>query len=88
MKRFVLFINGNLGLEVLRHVMSRKDTEIAGIIVNASNKRSANYLNSIKSMLLEYDQIVPIMPYENLPSDYSEVKELLYISIYNTFEPD
>ena len=77
MKRLVLFINGNLGLEVLRHVMSHKETEIAGIIVNASNKRSSNYLNLIKSVLLDYDQIVPITPYENLPSDYSKVKELL-----------
>ena len=77
MKRLVLFINGNLGLEVLRHVISHKETEIAGIIVNASNKRSSTYLNLIKSVLLDYDQVVPIKPYENLASDYSEIKELL-----------
>jgi methionyl-tRNA formyltransferase len=77
MKRLVLLINGKLGLEVLRYVISQKETEITGIIVNASNKRSSIYLNLINSVLSDYDQIVPITPYENLPSDYSEVKELL-----------
>jgi methionyl-tRNA formyltransferase len=76
-KRLVLLINGNLGLEVLRYVISHTETEITGIIVNASSKRSSTYLNLIKSVLLEHDQVVPVTPYENLASDYSEIKELL-----------
>lgn len=77
MKKLVLLINGNLGLEVLRYVISHKEIEITGVIVNASNKRSSTYLNLTKSVLLEYDQNVPVIPYENRASDNSEIKELL-----------
>ena len=76
-KRLVLLINGNLGLEVLRYVISHKEAEITGIIVNTSNKRSSTYLNLIKSVLLEHDQVVPVIPYEDMASDYFEIKKLL-----------
>lgn len=82
MKRFVLLINGNLGLEVLRYIITQKETEITGIIINATNKRSSTYLGLVQGVLSEFNLTVPIITFENMANNHLEINELFYNSDY------
>jgi methionyl-tRNA formyltransferase len=82
MKKIVLFINGELGLKVLRFVISQKKTEISGIVLNSIQKRSSFYLDKINIVLREYGKKILILSYENTINSNQYLKEILNISDY------
>ncbi len=51
MKRVVIFINGELGLEILRFLIPRKDTEISAVVINGQNKVNKEYENEVQRIL-------------------------------------
>jgi methionyl-tRNA formyltransferase len=82
MKKIVLFINSELGLKVLRFVISQKKTEISGIVLNSTQKRSTFYLDKINNVLREYGKTIPVLSYENTTDSNLYLKEILHISDY------
>jgi len=47
-----LFINGNLGLEVLEYVSSVENAKIKYIFLNSEFKRSSNYIDQVERLVL------------------------------------
>ena len=82
MKKIVLFINSELGLKVLRFVISQKKTEISGIVLNSTQKRSTFYLDKINNVLREYGKTIPVLSYENTTDSNRYLKEIIHISDY------
>jgi methionyl-tRNA formyltransferase len=82
MKRIVLFINGELGLKVLRFIISQKKIEIVGIVTNSIDKRSPDYLDQINNILQEYDRKIPVSSYENTSDSNLDLKGILSVSDY------
>jgi len=82
MKKLVLLINGNLGIEVLNFITSQKEIELIGVIINSANKRSSGYFSRVTTLLLESNQDVPIISYEDVDDNYIRVVEILNNSDY------
>jgi methionyl-tRNA formyltransferase len=82
MKKIALFINSELGLKVLRFVISQKKTEISGIVLNSTQKRSSSYLDKVNNVLREYGKKIPVLSYENTTNSNLYLKEILHISDY------
>ncbi len=51
MKKLMLFINGQLGINILKHVILDSDTQIAAIIINRKDKRTQDYQSQIAEAL-------------------------------------
>ena len=77
MKRLVLLINGDLGLRVLRYIISRDKIEIRGIILNSAHKRSASYLNEVNSILVEVGKKTPVICFEANADSFLQVVEVI-----------
>lgn len=82
MKKFALLINGNLGLEVLRYIITQNEIEITGIVINSANKRSSTYFNLVKSILLQFNQNIPVISYEDIANNFLKTEEILHNSDY------
>lgn len=48
MKKILVFINGELGLDVTRFLVTQSDVNITGIVVNGRNKRNPSYLQKLR----------------------------------------
>jgi methionyl-tRNA formyltransferase len=65
MKKFILlFINGELGLELTEYVLSDPDSEISGIVLNSEKKRSSDYLTIIEEIRLKHQRNFPVLTFE------------------------
>jgi methionyl-tRNA formyltransferase len=64
-KSILLFINGELGLELFEYVLSDPDSEISGIVLNSENKRPLDYLARIEEIRLEHQRNFPVLTFEN-----------------------
>ena len=47
MTRVILFVNGKLGLNITRYLEAQHEFEIAGVVVNAPQKRATNYISEM-----------------------------------------
>jgi methionyl-tRNA formyltransferase len=47
----VLFINGNLGLKVLNHLVNNQDHKVIAVVLNSEKKRSIGYLDEVNIVL-------------------------------------
>jgi len=47
----ILFLNGNLGLKVLKHLVNNQDHNILAVVLNSEKKRSISYLDEVKAVL-------------------------------------
>ena len=50
MKSCVLFLNGNLGIRVLLHILESKKFDVLAIVLNNPEKRNSLYLHKIKEI--------------------------------------
>lgn len=82
MKKIVLLINGNLGLRVLQYVINRGDMEITGVVINASKKRRATYLDEVNKVLEESNQIISVLSFERLENIDSKIEDIFVNSEY------
>jgi methionyl-tRNA formyltransferase len=64
-KRVYLFINGQLGLDVLKFLVGQRDTEIAAIVMNAPAKSTSNYLDSVQKILSENKEEIDTYQYSD-----------------------
>ena len=77
MKRFVLLLNGELGIRVLKYMITQDQIEIEGVILNSSNKRGSGYPEQIVSVLREFGKNFPVISYEDDFDSKIQVKTLL-----------
>jgi methionyl-tRNA formyltransferase len=82
MKKFVLLLNGELGLRVLKYLLNQDQIEIEGIILNSLKKRKSDYLDQVKSVLKEFEKNIPVVTYEHNFEDNIEMRKLLQKSEY------
>ena len=82
MKSFVLFLNGDLGLKVLRYVITQDGVEINGIVLNSIDKRSAAYFGQVTSLLNEFGENCPIISYTDAAGSCLEIVDLIHGSDY------
>ena len=73
MKRILLFVNGNLGLEIINFLSSQTDISIVGVVVNCPEKRTSNYI----SQLQELAPSLRLFDYGENLWDQSEFQEIL-----------
>lgn len=67
MKKLILFINGNLGLDILKFLIQRDDTSISAIVINSPTKRKPEFKSEITKILSELRAEVQIFQFsENL----------------------
>jgi methionyl-tRNA formyltransferase len=65
MKKFVLlFINGELGLEITQYVLDDPESEISGIVLNSDKKRTPEYLSKIEKIQLTHQKSFPVFTFE------------------------
>jgi methionyl-tRNA formyltransferase len=55
MKNVMLFINGNLGSNLLQYLISDENTTIVAVIINGPNKVNENYPKEIRANLARFD---------------------------------
>lgn len=53
MKKLLLFINGNLGLQLLDFLSEIPDIKVSAIVLNSENKLTSNYHSKIKQLTSE-----------------------------------
>jgi methionyl-tRNA formyltransferase len=61
MKSLMLFINGQLGINVLKHVILDSDTLITAIVINKKHKRALDYQSQIIEVLSPVSERVVIL---------------------------
>jgi methionyl-tRNA formyltransferase len=64
-KRVLLFINGRLGLDLMRYLLNQPETEISGIVLNSDEKRTPDYSNKIREIQAEFETEILVLLYEN-----------------------
>jgi dTDP-4-amino-4,6-dideoxyglucose formyltransferase len=77
MKKIVLLINGNLGLNVLRFVSQQNTVKVTGVVINSLAKRNSAYTQQVDSLMSELKLDVPLISYENEEVNFLGVKSLL-----------
>ncbi len=65
MRKFILlFINGDLGLELTEYVLSDPNSEISGIVLNSEKKRAPDYLARVEGIRLKHQKNFPVLTFE------------------------
>jgi methionyl-tRNA formyltransferase len=82
MKRVVLLINGDLGLNVLKYLIDQTNVEVSGVILNSVYKRDPNYFNLISGLLQDFGKDIPILSYEKSIDIKDQVRDILQDSNY------
>ena len=54
MRKFLLLLNGNLGLRVLRYLSAQSEVEIIGVVMNSSEKRTPSYYSELVQLTSNY----------------------------------
>ena len=76
MKNFTLFINGNLGLQVLQKIIGiDKEVKIIGVVLNSIDKRSLGYLNEVKETL--GNSLTHLIEYKNDLNTHKQIESML-----------
>lgn len=65
MRRVYLFINGQLGLDVLKFLIGQKDTQIMAIVINGPGKVKTDYLDSVQKILSEKKKEIETYQYSD-----------------------
>jgi methionyl-tRNA formyltransferase len=66
MKNLILFINGKLGLDILKFLTQRDDTSILAIVINCPKKTEPEYKSKITKLLSEVETEVQIFQFSEL----------------------
>ena len=69
----LLFVNGKLGLKIVRILASQTEIKVAGVVVNSKEKRTPNYI----SQLLELSPSLRLFEYSKNLWEQSEFQETL-----------
>jgi dTDP-4-amino-4,6-dideoxyglucose formyltransferase len=78
LKNYLLFINGNLGLRILRYILSQGDVTLHGVVLNSIKKRKKSYFNEVKSELRNSKS--QIIEFEENQDTYNAISNLLSIT--------
>ena len=61
----VLFINGNLGIRILKYFTELKDHRVVLIILNSKEKQTLGYMDKVESILVKKQLNIPILIWKN-----------------------
>ena len=75
MKNYSLFINGNLGLKILKYLLSQEDVILHGIVLNSTKKRKKSYVSEVKNELSNSES--QIIEFEDNQDTYNAIAKLL-----------
>jgi methionyl-tRNA formyltransferase len=77
MKKVYLFINGQLGLDILKFLIHQEDTQLMTIVINNADKVKSNYYSLVREILSENEQEIDVFQYSaNLWKDQFSNLEL------------
>lgn len=82
MKKVIVFINGELGIEILSFLIPRKDTEISAVVINGLNKVTKEYENSVHKIIFETGRDIDIFQYSTKLWDNSNFNKHLTGNVY------
>jgi len=77
MKRFVLLLNGELGIRVLKYVLTQDQIQIEGIVLNSLKKRWSGYLDQVENVLMEFGKSITVLTYSDDFDGNVEMRKLL-----------
>lgn len=63
MKKVIVFMNGELGLEILSFLIPRKDTEISAVVINGLSKVTKEYENEVHGIISKMGREIDIFQY-------------------------
>jgi len=72
----VLFINGNLGLKILKLVIEKSDVRLVSVFVNSSEKKSSGFTEEVKDLVMQVNHPIPIVTWENSESATKNLENL------------
>jgi methionyl-tRNA formyltransferase len=78
LKNYLLFINGNLGLKILKYLLSQEDVNLLGVVLNSTKKRKKSYTNEVKSELSNSKS--QIIEFEDNQDTYNIIANLFSIT--------
>jgi len=76
-KSVLLFINGRLGLDLMKYILDQPESEISGIILNSGEKRTPDYLSKIMEIQMALEVDIPVLVFENEIWGNEEFKAVL-----------
>ena len=65
MRKVYLFINGQLGLDILQFLIQERDTEISAIVINGPGKVKTNYFSIVQEILAEKEKEIKLFQYSD-----------------------
>ncbi|CAN2170179.1 Fmt Methionyl-tRNA formyltransferase [Candidatus Nanopelagicaceae bacterium] len=65
MRKVYLFINGQLGLDILQFLIQERDTEISAIVINGPGKVKSNYFSIVQEILTEKEKEIKLFQYSD-----------------------
>ncbi len=77
MKKLVLFVNGNLGLEILDYLSQRKDTQILAVVINNKQKCKPEYKSQVSNILFDAEVKTEVFQYYKGIWESAELNRIL-----------
>ena len=78
----ILFINGNLGLKVLKYLVNNQDYNIIAVVLNSEKKRSISYQDEVNTVLKNEGNISQVVLWDGSKLQSSELCKLLDAPTY------
>lgn len=78
----VLFINGNLGLKILGHLVEDPDYNIIAVILNSEKKRAVNYVEEVNRVLTNQNYVSQVVLWNGSNIQLEEIGKSLEPPIY------
>ena len=78
----ILFINGNLGLKVLKYLVNNQDYNIIAVVLNSEKKRSSSYQDEVNTVLKNEGNISQVVLWDGSKLQSSELCKLLDAPTY------
>lgn len=73
----VLFINGNLGLKVLNHLLNSQNFNVIAVVLNSEKKRSVSYLGEVNAVLMNEGSASKVVLWNGSKLQLGELCEFL-----------
>ena len=78
----VLFINGNLGLKILGHLVEAPDYKIVAVILNSEKKRNTSYVEEVNRVLKNQNYKSQVVLWKRDNFQFEEIDKSLEAPIY------
>jgi methionyl-tRNA formyltransferase len=58
MKKYLLLINGQLGLKILKYILDQPEVRLLAVVLNSNERRTKEYLQDVKVMLTKSETLI------------------------------